>query len=96
MFRRFEIGFKREWKKAEGEPHLERMMLALHEVWQIDYPIKWAMEALDQQQNFEMPELPTELEDLVGDLLEQEEELFNEMEDVTSKAAASEIRNAGI
>jgi len=35
-----------------------------------------------------MPELPTELEDLVGDLLEEEEDLFEEMEDVSSKYAS--------
>ncbi|MFW6061636.1 MAG: hypothetical protein ACOC93_02390, partial [Planctomycetota bacterium] len=45
------------------------------EKWLPDTPdrTKWAMEAPEDQQNVEMPELPTELEDLVGDLLEQEE-----------------------
>ncbi|MFW6291294.1 MAG: hypothetical protein ACOC7V_03125, partial [Spirochaetota bacterium] len=41
------------------------------------------------------PELPDELEDLVGDLLEQEEDLFDEMDDITSKAAGSFDKGAG-
>ena len=43
----------------------------------------------DDQGKIELPELPTELEDLVGDLLEQEEELFDDMDDLTARAAGS-------
>jgi len=47
---------------------------------------KWQMEAPgDGQENVEMPELPKDLQDLVGDLLEEEEDLFEEMEDNSSK-----------
>jgi hypothetical protein len=62
------------------------------EKWLPDEPdrIKWAMEAIpDDMGKIEMPELPTELEDLVGDLLEQEEEMFEEMEDLSARAAGS-------
>ncbi len=67
------------------------------EKWLPDKPDreKWAMEALEEQDNVEMPELPSQLEDLVGDLLEQEEDLFEEMDDVTSKAAGSFDKGAG-
>ncbi|HUT01217.1 MAG TPA: hypothetical protein VM031_02085 [Phycisphaerae bacterium] len=62
------------------------------EKWLPDEPdrTKWAMEAMpDDMGKIEMPELPTELEDLVGDLLEQEEEMFEEMEDLSARAASS-------
>jgi hypothetical protein len=68
------------------------------EKWLPDKPdrIKWAMEApAGGQDNVEMPELPTEMEDLVGDLLEQEEDLFDEMNDVTSKATMSGDKGIG-
>ena len=62
------------------------------EKWLPDTPdrIKWAMESLpDDQGNIEMPELPEEMEDLVGDLLEEEEDLFDDMEDLSARAAFS-------
>ena len=42
-----------------------------------------------------MAELPGELEDMVGDLMEKEEDLFDEMEDVSSSAADSLDKGAG-
>ena len=67
------------------------------EKWLPDTPdrTKWAMEAPEGQDNIEMPELPEELEDLVGDLLEEEEDLFDEMADVSSKATGSFDKGAG-
>jgi hypothetical protein len=68
------------------------------EKWLPDEPdrIKWAMEAPDKgQENVEAAELPTELEDLVGDLLEEEEDLFDQMEDVSSKYTASFDKGVG-
>jgi len=68
------------------------------EKWLPDEPdrIKWSMEDPgDGQENVEMPELPTELEDLVGDLLEQEEDLFDEMDDLTSKYTMSGDKGIG-
>ncbi len=68
------------------------------EKWLPDKPDrqKWSMEDPgDGQANVEAAELPTELEDLVGDLLEQEEDLFNEMEDLNSKYAQSGDKGIG-
>lgn len=61
------------------------------EKWLPDKPDreKWAMEAPEEQDNIEQAELPTELEDLMGELLEEEEDLFEEMDDVSSKATIS-------
>jgi len=56
---------------------------------------KWVMEEMDEQENIEMPELPSELEDLVGDLLEEEKDLFEEAADVTSKHTASGDKGIG-
>ncbi|MCP4376820.1 MAG: hypothetical protein GY794_11670, partial [bacterium] len=68
------------------------------EKWLPDKPDreKWAMEApAGGQENIEMPDLPEELEDLVGDLLEEEEDLFEEMGDVSSKATDSGEKGLG-
>jgi len=67
------------------------------EKWLPDVPDreKWAMEDPTGQENIEAPELPKELEDLVGDLLEQEEDLFEEMEDLTSKYTLSGDKGIG-
>jgi hypothetical protein len=67
------------------------------EKWLPDEPDrkKWSMEDANSQTNIEQAELPSELEDLVGDLLEQEEELFEEMEDLTGKYASSLDKGAG-
>ena len=67
------------------------------EKWLPDEPdrIKWDMEDLAEQTNIEQPELPKELEDLVGDLLEEEEDLFEEMDDITSKYAMSGDKGIG-
>ncbi len=59
------------------------------EKWLPDEPDreKWSMESpTGGQDNIEMPELSSELVDMVGDLLEDEEDLFDEMQDVSSKA----------
>jgi len=68
------------------------------EKWLPDEPdrTKWSMEdPAGGQENVEAAELPTELEDLVGDLLEEEEDLFDEMDDVTSKYAGSFDKGVG-
>jgi len=67
------------------------------ERWLPDTPDrqKWSQE--DFTGDYEIPhaELPEQLEDLVGDLLEQEEDLFEEMEDITSNAGDSIDKGAG-
>jgi len=67
------------------------------ERWLPDTPDRdrWSQE--DFTGDYEIPhaELPEQLEDLVGDLLEEEEDLFEEMEDVTSNAGDSIDKGAG-
>ncbi len=68
------------------------------EKWLPDEPDrkKWNMEdPAAGQENIEAAELPTELEDLVGDLLEEEEDLFEEMQDLSSKATMSGDKGIG-
>ena len=68
------------------------------EKWLPDTPdrTKWAMESMpDDQGKIEAPELPKELEDLVGDLLEEEEDLFDDMEDLSARAASSGSEGMG-
>ncbi|HNS31459.1 MAG TPA: hypothetical protein PKN36_00580 [bacterium] len=67
------------------------------EKWMAEIPdyIKWDME--DPQKNYEVPEapLPDELEDIIGELLEQEEDMRDEIEDITSKWMDSLDKGAG-
>ncbi|MCG3177855.1 MAG: hypothetical protein BIFFINMI_00175 [Phycisphaerae bacterium] len=67
------------------------------EKWLPDTPDreKWSMEEPTEQQDVPMAELPKELEDLMGPLMEQEEDLFQEMEDATSKWTDSLDKGAG-
>jgi hypothetical protein len=69
------------------------------EKWLPDTPDreKWSQEEApsDADKSAPMAELPGELEDLVGKLMEQEEDLFDEMEDVSSSAADSLDKGAG-
>lgn len=68
------------------------------EKWLMDTPkrAKFSMEDPTGGQTLtEQPELPKELSDLVGDLLEQEEDLFKEMEDNTSKYNQSGDKGIG-
>ncbi|HUW84240.1 MAG TPA: hypothetical protein VMZ31_15755 [Phycisphaerae bacterium] len=67
------------------------------EKWLPDEPdrIKWSMEEPLEDIDVPMAELPDELEDIVGELLEQEEDLFDDIEDVTSGWADSLDKGAG-
>jgi len=69
------------------------------EKWLPDTPDreKWSQEEALSDADKEAPaaELPGELEDLIGDLMEDEEDLFDEMEDVTSSAMDSLDKGAG-
>jgi hypothetical protein len=69
------------------------------EKWLPDTPDreKWSQEEslTDKDKEAPMAELPGELEDLVGQLMEGEEDLFDEMEDVSSSAADSLDKGAG-
>jgi hypothetical protein len=67
------------------------------ERWLPDTPdrTKWSQEEFTKDVEIPHAELPEQLEDLVGNLLEQEEDLFDQMQDVTSGAADSPDKGAG-
>jgi len=67
------------------------------EKWLLDEPDrqKWSMEEPLQDYEVPMAELPSELEDLIGDLMEEEEDLFDDIEDVSSGWADSLDKGAG-
>ncbi len=69
------------------------------EKWLPDEPDReqWSQEEplTDAMREAPMAELPTELQDLVGELMEEEEDLFDEMEDVSSSWADSLDKGAG-
>ncbi|MBN2577490.1 MAG: hypothetical protein JXB10_00675 [Pirellulales bacterium] len=69
------------------------------EKWLPDTPDreKWSQEEslTDADKEAPMAELPGELEDMIGELMEGEEDLFDEMEDVSSSAADSLDKGAG-
>jgi hypothetical protein len=69
------------------------------EKWLPDTPDreKWSQEEplTDDMKEAPMAELPREMEDIVGKLMEGEEDLFNEMEDASSSWADSIDKGAG-
>ncbi len=56
---------------------------------------KWTMEDPEGKGDIPMPELPKELEDMVGQLMEQQEDLFEEMEDANANWATSGNKGLG-
>jgi hypothetical protein len=67
------------------------------EKWLMDTPdrIKWTQEELLDRQDVPMAELPTELEDMIGELMEEQEDLFEEMEDMNANLTDSLDKGAG-
>ena len=67
------------------------------EKWLPDTPDRdqWAMEQPMGEYETPSAELPTELEDLVGELMEEEEDTFAEMEDASSSWMDSLDKGAG-
>ncbi len=67
------------------------------ERWLPDTPDrqKWQQEEFTGEAEIPHAELPEQMEDLVGDLLEEEEDLFEEIEDVTSGLGDSLDKGAG-
>lgn len=67
------------------------------ERWLPDVPdnLKWNMEEPNAPNDIAMAELPAELEDIVGDLLDKEEEMGQDVEDVTSPWMDSPDKGAG-
>lgn len=58
---------------------------------------RWSQEETvnDDEKEAPMAELPLELEDLIGELMEEEEDLFEEMEDISSSMIDSLDKGAG-
>jgi hypothetical protein len=67
------------------------------EKWLMNEPdrIKWNMEDPVGKNDIPMAELPKELEDMIGELMEQQEDLFEEMEDTAANWADSLDKGAG-
>ena len=67
------------------------------ERWLPDTPdnLKWNMEEPNSPGDIALAELPSELEDIVGDLIDKEEEMNQEVEDVTSPWMDSIDKGAG-
>ncbi|MHC4712279.1 MAG: hypothetical protein ACYTAN_03280 [Planctomycetota bacterium] len=67
------------------------------EKWLTDFPdrMKWEMEEPLGDFDVPMAELPSELQDIIGDLMEQEEDLFADLEDISSSWADSLDKGAG-
>lgn len=67
------------------------------EKWLMDKPDreKWNQEDMVGKQDIPMAELPKELEDMVGELMEEQEDLFEEMEDTAANWADSLDKGAG-
>jgi len=67
------------------------------EKWLPDAPdrYKWEMEEPLKDVDVPMAQLPSSLQDIVGDLMEQEEDLFSDIEDVSSSWADSLDKGAG-
>jgi len=67
------------------------------ERWLPDTPDRqrWQQEEMVEDAEIAHAELPAQMEDLVGELMEEEEDLFDELEDVTSGLADSMDKGAG-
>ncbi len=67
------------------------------EKWLMNAPdkTKWSMEDATKPADVPLAELPAEMEDLVGDLLDKEEAMTDEVEDVTSAWMDSIDKGAG-
>ncbi len=67
------------------------------EKWLAEIPdnIKWNMEEPEAPPDIPLAELPAELEDMVGELLDSEESMFDDVEDVTSSWMDSLDKGAG-
>ena len=56
---------------------------------------QWTQEELAQKSDTPMPELPKELQDMVGELMEQQEDLFKQMEDMNANITDSADKGVG-
>ena len=56
---------------------------------------QWTQEDLPTKSDTPMPELPKDLQDMVGELMEQQEDLFNQMEDMNANITDSADKGIG-
>jgi hypothetical protein len=71
------------------DTHIERMLMSKPD------HVAWQMEDAVTQNDQAMAELPKQLQDMVGDLMDKEEDLTDEMESTGSKFADSLNKGAG-
>ncbi len=76
-------------KAAELEQNLEKWLPTTPD------KTKWSMEEAPAQSDVPMAELPKQLEDIVGELLDKEEEMGDDVEDVSSTFMDSIDKGAG-
>lgn len=88
-----ELAVPREQNGLELAKSLEQNL----EKWLMNTPdkVKWAMEDAPAPADVPVAELPKELEDIVGDLLDKEEAMTDDVEDVTSAWMDSIDKGAG-
>ena len=86
-----------EEKAAKAAEELAQELEQNLEKWMPDTPdsTKWAMEDFPNAPEAPLAELPAELEDIIGDLIDSEESLTEDVEDATSEALASPDKGAG-
>ncbi len=91
--RKTELAVPLEQSGLENARHLQHNL----ERWLADAPdsLKWNMEEPAAPPDAALAELPAELEDIVGALLDREEEMTEEVEDVTSSWLDSIDKGAG-
>ncbi len=91
--KKVEIAVPREEAGLELASELEQNL----ERWLPNTPdnTKWVMEESATQADAPMAELPKQLEDIVGDLLDKEEEMGDDVEDVSSTFMDSIDKGAG-
>ncbi|MFZ4394307.1 MAG: hypothetical protein ACOYOU_01620 [Kiritimatiellia bacterium] len=91
--KKVEIAVPQEQSGLEKAKELENNI----EKWLSNKPdnIKWSMEEPDKAADIPMAELPAELEDLVGDLIDKEEDMTKDVEDVSSSWMDSIDKGAG-
>ena len=91
--KKMELAVPHEQSGLENAKKLEQNL----ERWLPDTPdnLKWNMEEPLQQTDIALAELPKELEDIVGDLIDKEEEMSQDIEDVSSPWLDSIDKGAG-
>lgn len=91
--KKIDLAVPREEAGLENASELEQNL----ERWLPNTPdnIKWSMEESNQQSDTPMAELPKQLEDIVGELLDKEEEMGDDVEDVSSSFMDSLDKGAG-